>query len=74
MAGVLSCAESWRKIVRYGNMNIEFLRNYLPFNQGIPSKSVLSRVFGMIDKKVMERFLIDFASWFQAKSISIAED
>ena len=71
IAGVLSCAESWREIVRYGNMNIEFLRHYLPFNQGIPSKSVLSRVFGMIDKKVMERFLIDFAAWFQAKSTSI---
>lgn len=73
IAGVLSCAESWREIVRYGNMNIEFLRNYLPFNQGIPSKSVLSRVFGMIDKKVMERFLIDFAAWFQAKSTSIMD-
>ena len=73
IAGVLSCAESWREIVRYGNMNIEFLRNYLPFNQGIPSKSVLSRVFGMIDKKVMERFLIDFAAWFQAKSTFITD-
>lgn len=70
IAGVLSCAESWREIVRYGNMNIEFLRSYLPFDNGIPSKSVLSRVFGMINKKVMEKFLIDFAAWFQAKSTS----
>lgn len=73
IAGVLSCAESWREIVCYGNMNIEFLRNYLPFAQGIPSKSVLSRVFGIIDKKIMERFLIDFAAWFQAKSSSITD-
>lgn len=72
IAGVLSCAESWREIVRYGNMNIEFLRNYLPFNNGIPSRSVLSRVFGLINKKVMEKFLIDFAAWFQTKLTSPA--
>lgn len=40
VSGVLSCAESWREIVRYGRMNIEFLRNYLPFENGIPSKSL----------------------------------
>ena len=67
VVGVLSCAESWREIVRYGKMNIEFLRNYYPFKYGIPSKSLLSRVFGIIDKKSMETFLIEFAAWFQKK-------
>ena len=55
-------------------MNIDFLRKYFPFINGIPSKSVLSRVFGMIDKKVMEKFLIDFAAWFQSKSDVTAGD
>jgi len=69
IVGVLSCAESWREIVRYGNMNIDFLRTYFPFTNGIPSKSLLSRVFGIIDKKSMEGFLIEFAAWFQKKDI-----
>ncbi len=61
IAGVLSCAESWREMVRYGHMNIDFLRQYFPYKQGIPSKSLLSRVFGGIDKRSMEKFLIEFA-------------
>lgn len=64
MAGVFSCAESWREIVQYGNMNIDFLREYFPFEHGIPSKSLLSRVFGIIGKKNMEQFLIEFSAWF----------
>lgn len=64
IAGVLSCAESWREMVRYGKMNIDFLRKYFPYKHGIPSKSLLSRVFGSIDKRSMERFLIEFTAWF----------
>jgi predicted transposase YbfD/YdcC len=64
ISGVLSCAESWREIIRYGRMNIDFLRTYFPYNNGIPSKSLLSRVLGAIDKKQMEQFLIEFAAWF----------
>ena len=64
ISGVLSCAESWRELVRYGRMNIDFLRTYFPYIHGIPSKSLLSRVFGAIDKKQMEKFLIEFAAWF----------
>lgn len=64
ITGVLSCAESWRELVRYGRMNIDFLRTYFPYTHGIPSKSLLSRVFGSIDKKQMEKFLIEFAAWF----------
>jgi predicted transposase YbfD/YdcC len=64
ISGVLSCAESWREIIRYGRMNIDFLKTYFPYNNGIPSKSLLSRVMGAIDKKQMEQFLIEFAAWF----------
>ncbi len=64
IAGVLSCAESWREMVKYGRMNIDFLRQYFPYEHGIPSKSLLSRVFGSIDKRSMEKFLIEFAAWF----------
>ncbi len=71
VCGVLTCAESWRELVRYGKENIDFLRQYFPYEQGIPSKSVLSRVFGMVDKKSMERLLIEFAGWFREKGTEI---
>lgn len=63
VVGVLCCAESWVELVGFGEDNIEFLRKYLPFEKGIPSKSVMSRVFGLIEKKKMEHFLMEFAAW-----------
>ena len=68
VTGVLSCAESWREIVRYGRMNLEFLRTYFPYQHGIPSKSLLSRVFSTLDKKSMEMLLIEFAAWFPKRA------
>lgn len=67
ISGILSCAESWRELVQYGNMNIDFLRKYFPYANGIPSKSVLSRIFGIIDKKAMESILLEFAAYFYQK-------
>lgn len=64
VVAVLCCAESWSEIVGFGEDHIEFLRKYLPFEKGIPSKSVLSRVFGLIENKKMEKFLMDFTAWF----------
>lgn len=67
VVGVLCCAESWVELVGFGEDNIEFLRKYLPFEKGIPSKSVMSRVFGLIEKKKMEHFLMEFAAWFSKR-------
>jgi hypothetical protein len=49
-------------------MNIEFLRNYFPFEHGIRSKSLLSRVLGVIDKKSIEQFLLEFPTWLQRRN------
>lgn len=58
--GVLGCAESWDAIIEYGKQKIEFLKRYFPYNNGFPSKSTLSTVIGMIDKKKFEQW---FSSW-----------
>ncbi|HET7115098.1 MAG TPA: ISAs1 family transposase [Hanamia sp.] len=63
VVGVLCCAESWDEIVGFGKDNIKFLRKYFKFEHGIPSKSLLSKVFSIIEKKKMEDFLITFANW-----------
>jgi predicted transposase YbfD/YdcC len=67
VTGVLCCAESWEEIVEFGKNNLDFLRKYFIFEHGIPSRSLLSRIFGLIDKKKMENFLITFANWFHQR-------
>jgi predicted transposase YbfD/YdcC len=67
ISGVLCCAESWGEIIRFGNANISFLRKYFSFEHGVPSKSLLSKIFGTIEKKRMQDFLIEFANFFQNK-------
>lgn len=71
---VLSCAESWSEIISYGNQHLNFLRKYMPFVNGIPSKSVLSRVFSIVDKKQMANFLLRFSSQFSVDDEIIALD
>lgn len=63
IVGVLCCAESWREIVKFGNANLDFLRNYFPYEHGIPSKSLLSRIFGLLDKRQLEDFLVTFGNF-----------
>ncbi len=64
VAGVLCCAESWAELVDFGKGNIDFLKRYFPFEKGVPSKSVMPRIFGLVEKKKMETFLKGFATWF----------
>lgn len=52
------------RIIKFGKDNLDFLKKYFSFEHGIPSKSLLSKVFGLIEKKKMETFLIEFANWF----------
>lgn len=60
LTGIISCAESWREIIDYGKQNIAFLRKFFPYVHGIPSKSVLSRVFRVLNKKQLALLLFNF--------------
>lgn len=54
---VLSGAESWRGIVNFGKLKIDFLKKYFSYSNGIPSKSSISRIFSLIDKANIELWL-----------------
>lgn len=56
-AGVLSCAETWEYIHDYGVAKLDFLRQYFPYTHGVPSKSTLCFVLGLID-------IAKFEAWF----------
>ena len=51
---VLSCAESWKLIVKFGKIKLELLRKYYPYEHGIPSASTLCTVMSSLDKGSLE--------------------
>lgn len=51
ISGVLCGAENWVNIGGFGNTQLDWLRKYLPFLQGIPSHDTLGRVFEQLDSK-----------------------
>jgi predicted transposase YbfD/YdcC len=55
-------AESWEDIQDFGEAKLEFLRNYLPYENGIPSHDTLARVFSLIDPK---QFKNCFVNWVE---------
>lgn len=56
-------ADGWRDMVLFGNSKLEFLRHYLPFLNGIPSKNTFCRFFGALKP---ESFKSCFISWVQS--------
>lgn len=44
ISGVLCGAEDWVNISEFGNTQLEWLRKYLPYSNGIPSHDTLGRV------------------------------
>ena len=62
LCAVLSGAESWNAIVTYGDNKLEFLRKFLPYKHGIPSKTTIMRVMSLLDKERFEGWLTHWAS------------
>lgn len=58
ISGVLCGAEDWVNISEFGKTQIEWLRQYLPFTNGIPSHDTLGRVFEQLDSKEFERCFV----------------
>lgn len=64
ISGVMAGAESWRQLVEYGTLKLDFLRQYLPYKQGIPCKSTLCEIMSMIEHKKFELWLYRWTSKF----------
>lgn len=60
LCAMISGSESWNDIELYGHTKIEFLREYLPFAQGVPSDDTLRRFFRSLDPKAFEE---RFTAW-----------
>ena len=60
LCGVISGADGWTSIAIYGQKKLEFLRRFLPFENGTPSHDQLGILFSRLD---MEQFQSCFISW-----------
>lgn len=61
ISGVLCGAEDWVNICEFGNTQLEWLRKYLPFTNGIPSHDTLGRVFEQLDSAEFERCFVQWS-------------
>lgn len=55
----------WRDMVEFGKAKIKFLRKYLSFKKGIPSKTTLSNLFSRLIPAEFQRVFCDFFQQLQ---------
>lgn len=61
-SAVLSGFEEWDEICDFGEEKLTWLRNYLPYENGIPSHDTINRVISMIDYRLFEECFINWAN------------
>jgi predicted transposase YbfD/YdcC len=66
LTGSVCGAESWRDFVLFGEERLDFLQEYYPFENGIPSKNTFSRVFAALDIEAFKECFIEWVKSLQA--------
>ena len=59
--GSLCGCQTYLDIVDFGELKLEWLRKFLPYENGIPGRDTIRRAFGIINPKQLEKVLIDFS-------------
>jgi predicted transposase YbfD/YdcC len=65
ITAVVSGAQDWVTISIFGKSKLSWLRQYLPYKNGVPSHDVLGKVFALLDA---QRFNECFIQWVNAIS------
>jgi predicted transposase YbfD/YdcC len=60
---VVSGADSWVEVAKYGNSKFDFLRTFLELPNGIPSHDTFGRVFALLNPRALQD---GFLKWVQA--------
>lgn len=69
ISSIICGAESWRDMVDFGELKLDFLRKYLPFANGIPSKNTFCRFFAALRPESFKRC---FMAW--VKSLQLLDN
>ncbi len=70
LCGVCSGADDWVGVVEWATMKLDWLRQYLAFDNGVASHDTFSRVFSLLDA---QRFEACFAGWTKALCPNLAQ-
>lgn len=65
VCGVIAGCEGWDDLEDFGESKLEFLRQYLPYEHGIPSGDTLRRFFRAIDPKEFQSRFIEWVKSLQ---------
>jgi len=64
MAAVLSGAEGWKGIKCFGDSKLDWLRQFRPFNNGIPTRHTIGRIIRGISA---DSLVLCFAGWINSQ-------
>ena len=71
ISAVISGMDNWTAISNFGKIKLDWLKNYFPFENGIPSHDVLGNVFAAIDS---DAFSVCFTDWINTLAkVSVGE-
>ena len=63
LCGVICYCESWEDLELFANERLDFLKNYLAFEHGVPDKNTLARVMAALNPK---QFKTSFTRWVES--------
>lgn len=70
LCGMICHCEGWNDIEEFGHAKLEFLKQYLPYNNGIPSDDTLRRFYRRVDPGSFQSLFIE---WIKSLSLTLSD-
>ena len=74
LCGVLAGAEGFVEIVRWGEINLDFLRRFVPYEKGIPSHDAVNDLFNALDHDAISDSFVAWAQGLRAVDEGVSKD
>jgi predicted transposase YbfD/YdcC len=62
VAGIIADCDGWEDVADFGRDRLDWLRQFLPFENGVPSHDTFGRVFSVVDVEPLEACLADWVA------------
>lgn len=63
VCAVMSGSQSYEEVSDYGEMKLEWLRTYLPYEHGIPSHDTINRMISILNTKELEKMFVNWSTY-----------
>lgn len=70
LCGIICHCEGWNDIEEFGHAKLKFLKQYLPYDNGIPSDDTLRRFYRRVDPNHFQSLFIE---WIKSLSLSLSD-